>query len=60
MTLPVRTLGRIGIGLTTLGFGSTGLGNLYRFQTKDGAMAMVQAAWDAGIPIRHPCCCDPA
>lgn len=39
MTLPTRTLGRTGIELTTLGFGGTGLGNLYRSQTEDGTMA---------------------
>ena len=49
MTLPTRTLGRTGIELTTLGFGSTGLGNLYRSQTEDGAMATLQAAWNAGM-----------
>ncbi len=49
MTLPTRTLGRTGIELTTLGFGSTGLGNMYRSQTEDGAMATLQAAWDAGM-----------
>ena len=49
MTLPTRTLGRTGIALTTLGFGSTGLGNLYRAQTEDGAMATVEAAHRAGI-----------
>jgi len=49
VTLPTRPLGRTGIQLTTLGFGSTGLGNLYRSQTEDGAMATVQAAHDAGI-----------
>ena len=49
MTLPTRTLGRTGIALTTLGFGSTGLGNLYRSQTEDGAMATLQAAWDGEI-----------
>jgi D-threo-aldose 1-dehydrogenase len=49
MTLATRTLGRTGIPLTVLGFGSTGLGNLYRSQTEDGAMATVQAAYDAGI-----------
>ena len=49
VTLPARVLGRTGIGLTTLGFGSTGIGNLYRSQTEDGAMAAVQAAWDGGI-----------
>jgi len=49
MTLPTRTLGRTGIELTTLGFGSTGLGNMYRAQTEDGAMATVEAAYRAGI-----------
>lgn len=44
-----RILGRTGIALTTLGFGSTGLGNLYRAQSEDGAMATVAAAYDAGI-----------
>lgn len=49
MTLPTRTLGRTGIPLTTLGFGSTSLGNLYRAQTEDGAMQAVEAAHRAGI-----------
>ena len=49
MTLPTRTLGRTGIVLTTLGFGSTSLGNMYRAQTEDGAMAAVEAAHRAGI-----------
>ena len=44
-----RTLGRTGIELTTLGFGSTGLGNLYRAQTEDGAMATMEAAYAGGI-----------
>ncbi len=49
MTLPTRTLGRTGIELTTLGFGSTGLGNMYRAQSEEGAMAAVDAAYRAGI-----------
>lgn len=49
MSLETRTLGRTGIDLTTLGFGSTGLGNLYRAQTEDGAMATVAAAYAGGI-----------
>ena len=49
MTLPTRALGRTGIELTTLGFGSTSLGNMYRAQTEDGAMAAVEAAHRAGI-----------
>ncbi len=47
--MTTRTLGRTGIELTTLGFGSTGLGNMYRAQTEDGAMATVEAAYHAGI-----------
>lgn len=49
MTLPNRTLGRTGVTLTTLGFGATSLGNLYRAQTEDGAMQAVEAAHRAGI-----------
>jgi D-threo-aldose 1-dehydrogenase len=49
MTLPTRTLGRTGIELTTLGFGSTSLGNMYRAQTEDAAMEAVEAAYRAGI-----------
>ena len=49
MTSPTRPLGRSGLQLTTLGFGSTGLGNLHPLQTEDGAMATVQAAHDAGL-----------
>src|SRR5271163_3933054 len=45
----IRLLGRTGIPVTTLGFGSTGLGNLYRAQDEDGAMAAVEAAYRAGI-----------
>jgi D-threo-aldose 1-dehydrogenase len=45
----MRQLGRTGISLTTLGFGSTGLGNLYRAQSEDGAMATVEAAYRTGI-----------
>jgi len=49
MSLATRVLGRTGLALTTLGFGSTGLGNLYRAQTEDGAMATVAAAYATGI-----------
>ena len=44
-----RNLGRTGIPLTVLGFGSTGLGNLYQAQTEAGAMATLEAAYAAGI-----------
>lgn len=49
MSLVTRNLGRTGIELTTLGFGSTGLGNLYHAQSEDSAMATVQAAYDSAI-----------
>ena len=49
MSLPTRTLGRTGIPLTTLGFGSTGLGNLYRAQNEVAAIETVEAAYRAGI-----------
>ncbi len=45
----IRTLGRTDIELTTLGFGSTSLGNMYRAQSEDGAMATVEAAYEGGI-----------
>ena len=44
-----RMLGRTGIELTALGFGCTGLGNLYKAQTEEAAMATVEAAYAAGI-----------
>lgn len=49
MNVAARVLGRTGISLPTLGFGSTGLGNLYQAQSEDGAMATVLAAHQAGI-----------
>ncbi len=49
MTLATRTLGRTGIEMTTLGFGSTGLGNLYKAQSEDGAMMTVAEAHATGI-----------
>ncbi|MFC9258285.1 aldo/keto reductase [Streptomyces hydrogenans] len=37
------------VGLTELGFGSSGLGNLYRVTPAEEAAAAVDAAWEAGI-----------
>jgi hypothetical protein len=45
----IRPLGRTGICLTTLGFGSTGLGSLYRAQSEDGAMATVEVSYSTDI-----------
>jgi D-threo-aldose 1-dehydrogenase len=47
--LACRTLGRTGIGLTQLGFGGAGLGDLFTVVPEAEATATLQAAWDAGI-----------
>lgn len=44
-----RRLGRIGLHVSRLGFGSTAIGNLYRARTEGEAQAALQAAWDAGV-----------
>ena len=44
-----RTLGRTGVALTQLGFGSAGLGDLFSVLSEAEATATVAAAWDAGI-----------
>jgi D-threo-aldose 1-dehydrogenase len=42
-------LGRSGLDVTRLGFGTTAIGNLYRARTDAEAQATLQAAWDAGV-----------
>ena len=44
-----RTLGRTGVALTQLGFGSAGLGDLFSVLSEAEATATVAAAWEAGI-----------
>ncbi|MFI6348492.1 aldo/keto reductase [Streptomyces sp. NPDC050560] len=44
-----RTLGRSGVEVSALGFGTAGIGGLYTPVTGDEARAAVDAAWDAGI-----------
>ncbi len=44
-----RRLGRSPVEVTVLGFGGTGIGNLYRPRSDGEAAATVQAAWDAGV-----------
>lgn len=44
-----RKLGRSGLDLTTLGFGCTGLGNLYQAQSEEAAIATVVSAVAAGL-----------
>ncbi|GAA4891272.1 aldo/keto reductase [Streptomyces coeruleoprunus] len=45
------TLGRSGVPVSALSYGTGALGNLYRPVTDEAAAAAVDAAWDAGI--RH-------
>lgn len=44
-----RRLGRTGVALTQLGFGSAPLGDLFSVVSDEVAAATVEAAWDAGI-----------
>jgi D-threo-aldose 1-dehydrogenase len=44
-------LGRSAVRVSRLGFGSTGLGGLFRASSDDDARAAIDAAWDAGL--RH-------
>ena len=44
-----RTLGRTGVPLAQLGFGSAGLGDLFSVVPEAEANATLAAAWDAGI-----------
>ncbi len=47
--LPLRQLGRTSLRLTSLGFGTTMLGNLYRAVSEEEAFAATDAAYAAGI-----------
>ena len=49
MSLATRSLGRTGLPMTMLGFGSTGLGNLYKAVDEDAALGAVAAAYRAGL-----------
>ena len=49
MTLQTKALGRTGLPLTVLGFGGTGLGNLYAAMSERDAIATLDAAYGAGI-----------
>ena len=44
-----RRIGRTGVHVTELGFGSAPIGNLYAAVDDEQAMATVDAAWEAGI-----------
>jgi D-threo-aldose 1-dehydrogenase len=47
--LPLRPLGRSGVGVTEISFGGAAIGNLFTAVTDDDARAAVDAAWDGGI-----------
>ena len=49
MTLPMRHLGRSGLAVTELGFGSAPVGNLYAPMTDSEAMATLAAAVECGF-----------
>ena len=48
-TLPARTLGRTGVGVTALGLGTAPLGNLYRQVSEAAARETVDTAIELGI-----------
>jgi D-threo-aldose 1-dehydrogenase len=47
--LPLRQIGRSGVGVTELSFGGAAIGNLFTAVTDEDARAAVDAAWDGGI-----------
>lgn len=49
MALDRKTLGRSGLKLSVLGFGGTGLGNLYVPMSEDSAIQVLAAAYAAGV-----------
>ena len=49
MQLEQKKLGRSGLALSVLGFGGTGLGNMYSAMTEASAAATLQAAYAAGL-----------
>jgi len=49
ITLPTRELGRTGLALTELGFGSGPLGGMYRAVGDEEAVGAVEAAFAAGV-----------
>ncbi len=47
--IELRPLGRTGLKVSRLGFGTTGLGNIMRETSASTAVAAVDAAWDASL-----------
>lgn len=48
-TIPTRSLGRIGLDVTALGFGAAPLGGFRGLVPRQQAIATIDAAWDAGV-----------
>lgn len=44
-----RRIGRTGLETTEIGFGTAGIGGLYRAVARKDAMAVLEEAWDAGM-----------
>src|SRR6185295_3373130 len=51
MTLPTRKLGRTGLDVTVLGFGSAPLGDIYEVLDDATAIATVETAAESGITL---------
>jgi len=49
MTLALKPLGRTGLSLSVLGFGGTGLGNMYNAMSERDVIATLDAAYDRGL-----------
>ena len=49
MELQQKLLGRTGLKLSTLGFGGTGLGNMYTAMSESGAIETLDAAYASGL-----------
>lgn len=47
--MQTRTIGRTGLEVTEISFGTAALGGIYRTCPRDQAMETLQAAWDGGI-----------
>lgn len=49
MTLSSRQIGKNGLAVSTVSFGGSGIGNLYKPVSREQAEAVLQSSWNAGI-----------
>jgi len=47
--IPKRAIGKTGLALSAIGFGSAPIGDLHRAPSNDAAYELLQAAWDSGV-----------